>query len=766
MFYASITLLVLYIVFPIYWTLISSFKTPVNFFEVQYWPTSISLQAYDIVLADPAFRRGIYTSLIVSTLVVVLTLALGALAGFAIGRLHFRGRNPMRYAILTMIVVPQIAFLGGLYVIISNPCSIVGTRCPGVTLYNSIWALIGSYPILTLPLTVWFLAAYYRDLPSEIEAAARVDGTTLVQSFFHIMLPLSAPALVTTGLLSFITAWNEFLFAVTFTLDETSRTAPVQLSMFGFIGFGTILSLAGSIVLMAPVIVLVLAFGPQITSGLTGLTGARPAAGWLRQRFEQRGRVPRFALDAPARTLLAVLVLGALRFGQYGWSVIRFPFPADYGEGPLLAQTMQLAGEQNIYRADLAMPPYTIANYPPLYMLVLAPFAQLFGPAFWYGRLISWLSMVAAALLVGAIVHALTCDRVAALLSGLFLLTIPYVSYWAPLYRVDALALALSLGGLYVVVRWPDRRWGVYGAALLLIAAVFTRQSYGLAAPLAAFAWLLARRPRWRAFVLAGAVVGTGLGLFVLLNQVTGGGFWFNIITANVNEFQLDRLRDYLQELWMLMPFAVTGTVVFVLAGWRIRGWPLIAPYGVGAALAGLTIGKIGSNVNYLLEFSVAICLALGATLARIRPYVLAQQVVMAALAVQFVLLVPGSSYQLFTQFRLVQRDNLAALQRLVHAANGPVLADEDMGLLVLDGRTLAIQPFEATQLARAGVWDQRPFLEALDRQDFAAILIFRVPGIALEHDRWTTSMLEQIERRYQPAEQIGNTIVYRPKRS
>ncbi|MFL5800615.1 MAG: glycosyltransferase family 39 protein [Roseiflexaceae bacterium] len=445
--------------------------------------------------------------------------------------------------------------------------------------------------------------------------------------------------------------------------------------------------------------------------------------------------------------------------------MIRFPFPADYGEGPLLAQTIQLAGTHTIYRANLATAPYTVANYPPLYMLTLAPFAQLFGPGFWYGRLVSWLSMIAAALLIGGIVRVLTGDRLAALLGGLCLLTIPYVAYWAPLYRVDALALALSLAGLYVVARWPEQRWSVYLAALLLTAAVFTRQSYGLAAPLAAFAFLLARRPRRRAFVLAGVTAGAGLGLFALINWLTGGGFWFNLIIANVNEFQPARLRDYLQELWMLMPFAVIGTLAFVLGGWRVRGWALIAPYCVGAALVGLTIGKIGSNVNYLLELSAAMCLALGATLAQLRPYALARQVVMAALAVQFVLLVPGSSYQLFTQFKLDQRDDLAALQRLVHVANGPILADEDLGLLVLDGRAIALQPFETTQLARAGMWDQRPFLEALDRQDFAAILIFRVPGIELDKERWTAEMLAQIERRYQPSEQIGNTTIYRPKR-
>jgi trehalose/maltose transport system permease protein len=144
--YAGIALLMLYILFPIYWTLISSFKTPVNFFEVDYWPTSLSLQAYELVLANAAFRQGIFVSLIVTALVVALTLGLGVLAGFAIGRLHFRGRGALRYTILAMIVVPQIAYLGGLYLIISNPCSIVGLGCPGVSLYDSIWALIGSYP--------------------------------------------------------------------------------------------------------------------------------------------------------------------------------------------------------------------------------------------------------------------------------------------------------------------------------------------------------------------------------------------------------------------------------------------------------------------------------------------------------------------------------------------------------------------------------------------------------------------------------------------
>lgn len=764
-FYLGVALLLFYIIFPLYWTLISSFKTPINFYEVQYWPRSVSFDAYAIVLADPTFRQSIYTSLIVSLLVVVLTQAIGTLAGFAIGRLRFRGRSLTRYTILTMIVIPQIAFLGGLFLIVSNPCSLIGLSCRGLSLYNTIWALVGSYPILTLPLTVWFLAAYYRDLPAEIEEAARVDGATQLQSFWHIMLPLGAPALVTTGLLSFITAWNEFLFAVTFSLDAASRTAPVRISMFGFVGFGTILTLAASVIVMAPVVVLALALGPQITAGLSALTGATPPAGWLRARLERGDGAPRLALDAPALTLLAVLGLGGLRFCLYGWRVIGFPFSVDYGEGPLLAQTLRLAALQPIYRASLAAPPYTVANYPPLYMLALAPLAHIFGPAFWYGRLLSWLSVVAAALLIGLILHALTGDRLAALLGGLALLAMPYSSFWAPLYRVDALALALSLGGLYLTLRWSGRRWGLWGAALLLIAAVYTRQSYGLAAPLAACAWLLARRSRRRAFALAGMIAGGGLAIFALLNWLTGGGLWLNIVVANVNQFQPDRMREYLGELWMLMPYVVLAALAFVLAGWRWPGWALIAPYALGATLTALAIGKVGSNVNYLLELSAALCLALGALIARLGPHPLARQVLLAALAVQFVLLVPGSGYQQRVAGRMAGRDDLAALQRVVRQADGPVLADEEMGMLVRAGRPILLQPFEMSQLARAGVWDERPFLDAIDRRQFAAILVLHVPGADLEQERWTDAMRAHIARSYAQAEQIGGTIVFRPRR-
>ncbi len=765
-FYLCIALILLYILFPAYWMFISSFKNPTTIFTVDYLPTGISLINYRLLAQDTPFFRAIHNSVIVGVAVAALTLAIGSLAAYALGRVRFRGRRLTRHAIMVMFVFPHISILGSLYLLMSNPCSIVGGSCNEWGLYNTLRVLIISYLVLTLPLTVWFLAAYYRDLPYELEEAAAVDGATPFQVFTRIMLPLTAPGLITTGLLTFITSWNEFLFALTFTQPEQSWTAPVAISMYGDLGQGMLLTLAASMLVTGPIMILALTFQRQITAGLTGITAQESAEdGWLGRQLRRRG-LPQIQLSAPARVVLLVLGLAALVFVAHGWNVIAFPYPIDYGEGPLLDQATRLARFQNIYRPSTATPPYTIANYPPLYPLTQAPLVWLFGPAFWYGRLLSWLSMVAAALLIALILHALTGDRLAAAIGGLTLLAIPYVSFWAPLYRVDPLALALSLGGIFVIVRRPDARWTLPLTAGLLVAAVYTRQSYGLAAPAAVFVWLLSRQPRRRALVFAALLGGIGLGLFALLNLLTGGGFFFNIVTANVNEYRLDLLQEYLGELWVFMPYLLLSSALFVLlAGWfRVRSWSLVAPYFVGAALSGLTIGKVGSNVNYFLELSAAMSLAIGAFIAWQRPRPAARHALMLILALQLFLLLPGMRYHLFTELKLGQSEDQARLMQIIRSSDGPVLADEEMGLLALDQRPLYFQPFEMTQLARDGVWDQAPLLAAIDRQQFAAIMILMLPTPPIHRDRWTDEMLNQIDRRYEAAEIVGNTVVYRPK--
>jgi len=468
----------------------------------------------------------------------------------------------------------------------------------------------------------------------------------------------------------------------------------------------------------------------------------------------------------PRGLLLLLLVAAAAVFAVDATRSIAFPYPLDYGEGPLLGQTVRLSHLEGIYRPDLASPPYTVSNYPPVYPLVLSPLARHWGPAFWYGRVLSSLSMIAAAVLTGLILRSLTGDPLASAIGGLSLLAFPPAAYWAQLYRVDALALALSLAGLWVCVRCPSETWTVPVATLLLTTAIYTRQSYGLAAPLAGCGWLVYAVGWRRAVALAASITLAGAALFGLLDLATTGGFRFNVVTANINPYDPGSLLWYLSDIWALMPLAVIGAAAYVgLAGWfGVPSWRLIGPYVVGAVLSALTIGKVGSNVNYLLEAGAAVSLSLGALLAWQRPRRLVHIAIALLLILDMSLMMLASPYRTVIHARLAQPESARQLLGVVHDSRGIILADEDVGLLPLDGRPIYFQPFEMTQLARAGRWEQQSFLADIERQAFSAILLYRIPDVPLHRTRWTDEMLAAIDRRYIIEQRIGQTDIYRPR--
>ena len=481
-----------------------------------------------------------------------------------------------------------------------------------------------------------------------------------------------------------------------------------------------------------------------------------------------------------ATILLLALSVAVVIYFVHAVLSVSHPYPLDYGEAPLIDQAMRLAAGQNIYRPDLSSPPYTIANYPPLYVLSLAPFVKLFGPTFLAGRAISVLCAVASAIFGALIVYSQTKDRVAAVTSGMLLLAIPYVAYWSSLARIDLLALALSLAGLYLLARWPTTQWSTIASALLLVAAIYTRQSYALAAPLAAFVWLWTRdrRPLRRslsraeprssrqALGLAAMVGGLALILFLTLNALTRGGFYFNIVTANVNEFGVERLQGNLRRLRDTAPvLLVIGGAFLVLAPGRVRSWPLLVPYLIGAALSALTIGKIGSNVNYFLELSAALSLAAGALVAWSRKHRWLRVALLVLLALQTGQLMQTmlDEYAERLNGRLESVRDVRKLKDLVAGAEGLVLADEYMGLVTLQGRPLYIQPFEVTQLANAGLWDQTPFIESIRDKEFSLILVYHHPNYAgLHKERWTPEMLAAIKKAYVLADLVADTRVYR----
>jgi trehalose/maltose transport system permease protein len=183
------------------------------------------------------------------------------LAAYALGRVQFRGRGVLMMTILGVSMFPQVAILSGLFELIS-----------WLGLYDSLWALVLSDLIFTLPFTVWVLVTFMRELPRELEEAALMDGAGVLTVIFRIFLPLLWPAVAATSLLAFIAAWNEFLFALTFTLSGEQRTVPVAIALISGassyeLPWGNIM--AASVIVTVPLIVLVLIFQRQIVSGLT-----------------------------------------------------------------------------------------------------------------------------------------------------------------------------------------------------------------------------------------------------------------------------------------------------------------------------------------------------------------------------------------------------------------------------------------------------------------------------------------------------------------
>jgi hypothetical protein len=480
------------------------------------------------------------------------------------------------------------------------------------------------------------------------------------------------------------------------------------------------------------------------------------------------GRRRRVALGAATALLLATQGLGVLLFLRHGWDALAFPYPLNYGEGPLLDQSVRLAHLQDIYRTDLSAAPYVVANYPPLFMLAQVPFVWLFGPALWYGRMISLLSVAAVALFVGLTLHALTRDRIASIAGGLIFPAMPYVVRWSSLSRVDSLGLALSWAGLFVVARWPERRWSVFVSALLLVAAVYTRQTYILAAPVAAFVWLAAQGQRRRAIETVAIAGGAGLVLFALLNLFTAGGFYLNTVTANLNDFRWERVSLNALGALLACPLLLLGSLAFLFFTPRKgnRSWWLVGPYLLASIPSAVLVGKVGSDVNYLLELSAALGLATGAFIAwqRERPWL--RIALIALLAVQVLALAQSSRVPAGLQdYVIEQRGEVASLSRMVARADGPVLTDDYMGLLPLQERRIYFQPFEMTQLTRDGDWDQQPVLEDIEKERFPLIMIWSPPfAREIKRDRWTPRMLEEIHDHYQRTDRLADMVIYRPR--
>jgi multiple sugar transport system permease protein len=259
----AIALVVLFCLGPILWQLLTSFKVNQDISAVPavYLPTRYTLEHYVELFQRRPFLNYILNSALVSIASTILALGLGAPAAYALARLHLQGERFILAMVLIVTLFPPILLVLGLLELVQV-----------FRLGNSFVALILPYAAINLPLTILVMRSFFQQLPKDLEDSARVDGYSTWRMLLQIVLPMTLPALATTGILTFISAWNEFIFALTFITREEMKTIPVAASQLGGasifeIPYGPIA--AATVLGTLPLVVLVLFFQRQIVQGLT-----------------------------------------------------------------------------------------------------------------------------------------------------------------------------------------------------------------------------------------------------------------------------------------------------------------------------------------------------------------------------------------------------------------------------------------------------------------------------------------------------------------
>jgi multiple sugar transport system permease protein len=261
LFYVFLVLFVLVSVLPLVWVFKMSIITKSELFASPptVLPRTPTAAEYAQIFGDPTFQKALINSTIISSVTTVICLFFGSIAAYAIARLRFRFKNSVMTLILALSFFPAVAIIAPLFIQFSR-----------VGLINTYGSVIITDTVFALPLTIWLLVAFFRELPRDLEEAAKIDGATTIQAFQKVIVPLAAPGVFTTAILTFIFAWNEFLFANTFLFDENTQPVTVVIPNFATIytvDYGA--QAAAAVVVTVPLVIMVLIFQRRIVSGLT-----------------------------------------------------------------------------------------------------------------------------------------------------------------------------------------------------------------------------------------------------------------------------------------------------------------------------------------------------------------------------------------------------------------------------------------------------------------------------------------------------------------
>ncbi len=255
--------IVVYSFVPLLWMISLAFKPPSDIVSgrPQFLPTSWTFANFTEVFGQPLFTRALINSIGIALIATVLSVVIAMFAAYAIARLEFRGKKLLLSLALAIAMFPQAALVGPLFNMWRN-----------MGIYDTWIGLIIPYLTFALPLSIWTMSAFFRQIPWELEHAAQVDGATQWQAFRKVIVPLAAPGVFTTAILTFFFCWNDFLFAISLTSTDNARTVPAALAFFqGASMFQSAVPyvMAASVVVTIPIVVLVLIFQRRIVAGLT-----------------------------------------------------------------------------------------------------------------------------------------------------------------------------------------------------------------------------------------------------------------------------------------------------------------------------------------------------------------------------------------------------------------------------------------------------------------------------------------------------------------
>jgi multiple sugar transport system permease protein len=256
----GILVVLLYALIPVAWIASLSFKTPEEVADKKFF-SGFSFDNYDVVFSDDTFIAALINSIGIAGIATVISIVLAAMTAYATSRLDFTGKALILSGALAVAMFPPISIVGSLFDI---------WRAVGI--YDTWIGLIIPYMTFTLPLAIYTLSAFFREIPWELEQAAAVDGATPMQAFRKVIVPLAAPGVFTAAILVFIFAWNDFIFANTLTSTDNARTVPAALAFFtGASQFEQPIGAisAASVVVTVPIIIMVLIFQRRIVAGLT-----------------------------------------------------------------------------------------------------------------------------------------------------------------------------------------------------------------------------------------------------------------------------------------------------------------------------------------------------------------------------------------------------------------------------------------------------------------------------------------------------------------